>query len=255
MNSTEQAHWLAEPLQLTSLPAAVVAAACIALGCLWLVKRSLEADDWGDLPGPPSSALGWLRLMSGQVGWPPGARWSGGRRAQSARGWRWRGCRRRRRLTVVARPIPPLSASPPFSRLQPLWQPQVHRFFQDATQRYSARGLWRFRLAHLRIAVVTAPDLAQALLRGDSDLPKPAILYDGVDEVSSAHWNARLAHRAARRLAGQRLVRCSVQAQRAPAGGGAARTGRSGAQACLLHSSRLPADVQPQRPALLFQHP
>ena len=55
------------PTQLTSVPAALTAVVCVCLACLWLVKSSLEADDWHKLPGPPSTFSSVYTSVAGEV--------------------------------------------------------------------------------------------------------------------------------------------------------------------------------------------
>ncbi|PRW59761.1 cytochrome P450 [Chlorella sorokiniana] len=134
MNSTAEGEWLAVealsalPAQLTSLPAALMAAICLSIGCLWLLSSG--ADDFAKLPGPPSES--WLL-----------------------------GC------------------------LKQVNQPTVHRFFQSNTQKYGAGGLWAFRLAHMRVVVLSSPETVQAVVSRSSDLPKATVVYDAVDELFS----------------------------------------------------------------------
>ncbi|KAL4458668.1 hypothetical protein ABPG75_013533 [Micractinium tetrahymenae] len=59
----------------------------------------------------------------------------------------------------------------------------VHRFFQDNTQRYGASGMWRLRLLHQRIVVLSDPTLIQAVLSRKSELPKAFEVYSSTDEL------------------------------------------------------------------------
>ena len=50
--------------------------------------------------------------------------------------------------------------------------PQVHRFFQDTTQKYGQEGIFGIRLLNLRCAILTSPELVQAVTSRQADLPK-----------------------------------------------------------------------------------
>lgn len=55
------------PTQLASAPAALMALVCICIACLWLLKSSLEADDWSKLPGPRTTLSSVLLNSLGEV--------------------------------------------------------------------------------------------------------------------------------------------------------------------------------------------
>ena len=179
MNSTEAPTlalhaFSALPTQLTSLPAAVTAVVCVCLTCLWLLKSSLEADDWHKLPGPPSTLSSVFTSVAGEV--------SGGSPSKGSP------------LAQVQQPVPPAPAPSAAAAARLLTNPlaapllsqaRVHRFFQDNTRLYGAGGLWGFRLAHLRVVVLASPEAVQAVVSRGNDLPKAAILYDGIDTVGA----------------------------------------------------------------------
>lgn len=81
------------------------------------------------------------------------------------------------------RPQPaPLLPPPCAANLQPA---QAHRYLQDNTQKYGAGGLWAFRLAYLRVVVLSSPETVQAVVSRGNDLPKAPALYDGIDKVNA----------------------------------------------------------------------
>lgn len=63
--------------------------------------------------------------------------------------------------------------------------PTVHRFFQDNAQKYGAAGMYAVRLLHMRIAVLCAPELVQAVVARGRSQPKAHAVYDSVDELFS----------------------------------------------------------------------
>lgn len=185
MNSTVgRGEWVAAealsvlPAQLTSLPALAAAVAVIA-ACVWF---SSGADDFGRLPGPPSDS--WLLGSMKKVGMR--------REAQLRTATPSEECLVQRLIPAPSRPPPlfPLKltvglahAGLPFPSPSPhvpsSWpsemqvnQPRVHRFFQENTQLYGAGGRWGFRLAYLRVVVLSSPETVQAVASRGTDLPK-----------------------------------------------------------------------------------
>lgn len=60
----------------------------------------------------------------------------------------------------------------------------MHRFFQSNAHKFG--GLFRFRLAHLRVVVVSDPLLVQEVVGRGADVgPKAPAIYDGVDALFS----------------------------------------------------------------------
>ncbi|KAL4429336.1 hypothetical protein ABPG77_005110 [Micractinium sp. CCAP 211/92] len=59
----------------------------------------------------------------------------------------------------------------------------AHRFFADNTQRFGADGMWRMRLLHQRVVVLSDPSLIQIVLSRKTDLPKATEVYKSVDEL------------------------------------------------------------------------
>jgi hypothetical protein len=60
--------------------------------------------------------------------------------------------------------------------------PQVHRYWQDCVQQFG--GLFKVRILHMRLVVVSDPLLVQTVISRGSDLPKASQVYDTVDEVN-----------------------------------------------------------------------
>jgi hypothetical protein len=60
--------------------------------------------------------------------------------------------------------------------------PQVHRFCQDCAQKYG--GMFKLRLVHMRVVVVSDPLLVQSVVSHGGGLPKAFRLYNTVDEVN-----------------------------------------------------------------------
>ncbi|KAL4859226.1 Acyl-coenzyme A oxidase [Chlorella vulgaris] len=60
---------------------------------------------------------------------------------------------------------------------------QVHRYWQDCVQQYG--GLFKVRILHMRVVVVSDPLLVQTVISRGSDLPKASQVYDTVDELFS----------------------------------------------------------------------
>jgi hypothetical protein len=59
--------------------------------------------------------------------------------------------------------------------------PQVHRFCQDCAQKYGS--MFKLRLVHMRMVVVSDPLLVQTIVSRSSALPK-AGQYNEIDEVN-----------------------------------------------------------------------
>lgn len=179
-NATTLGALEALPGALGGVHGAALAAMVLLLSCLLLL--STQRDDWHRLPGPPPAS--WLLGHLPQVRQPELCAESCAPAAEAAA------------VLLPPRRVPPPPPPPASTEVgyrtalpsapAQLNVPTVHRFFHDSAQRYGQRGMYALRMLHLKIVVLCAPELVQAVVARGRSQPKAHAIYDGVSELFSA---------------------------------------------------------------------